>query len=511
MSITLRFDRNNLLQVCAALLLAAATSHASWAATLANATFDTDSYVFIGTNNEFQNGISTFTDNSGGVLDSLNNSHFNFGVIKFDDLSGIETVANGGPSKYLALETMQSGSGTFAFSVAGADIQNGYPTTSGSFNGPTGTADERLQWYFDNIKGDDATFGGYAGGADHIGVLEVAGGPTTYSLDVTAVVDAWLDGTVPNYGFGVWAVSTSAAQGADLDFASMENPITGGGYFGPRLTSIAVPEPASCAMLLVGIAGLAVRRSRFGGAAKLLSAVSLVVACGATSVSQAAVIPVVEDVMTSGFFTGTNLVRGYDADDRNAHRVSTDGAFGSVAAETVYLTFDPAQFAGFGGPVASAILTMQSTNGGFGGDASTGNPFTVSAHAVNADPLASITDDTNPGGPIDWVSFFNGNILPADPAALTAIEEFGPVTFDVTSVVNDWIAGTNTVFALAMTGKNDTSGNDFLHGFLNNSEAPGSTFLTVNVPEPTALVLSMAGLFGTVVAGGRRNRTVCSR
>jgi hypothetical protein len=262
---------------------------------------------------------------------------------------------------------------------------------------------------------------------------------------------------------------------------------------------------------MVGIAGLAFGRSRFSGAARWWSVLSLVVACGSASVSQAAVIPVVEDVMTSGFFTGTNLVRGYDADDRNVHRVSTDGAFGSVAAETVYLTFDAAQFAGYGGPVASAWLTMQSANGGFGGDASTGNPFTVSAHAVSADPLASITDDTNPGGPIDWVSFFNSNILPADPAALTAIEEFGAVSFDVTAVVNDWIAGTNTVFALAMTGKNDTSGNDFLHGFLNNSEAPGSTFLTVNVPEPTALVLSVAGLFGAVVACGRRTRIVCNR
>jgi hypothetical protein len=154
---------------------------------------------------------------------------------------------------------------------------------------------------------------------------------------------------------------------------------------------------------------------------------------------------------------------------------------------------------------------MQSAAGGFGGDASSGNPFTVSAHAVSADPLTSITDDTNPAGPIGWVSFFNNNILPADPAALTAIESFGPVTFDVTAVVNDWIAGTNTVFALAMTGKNDTSGNDFLHGFLNNSEAPGSTFLTVNVPEPAALLLSIVGLVGVVSALGCRCRVARGR
>ncbi len=248
----------------AGVLVAAITSSAtiSSAATLATATFDTDSYIFVGTNNEFQAGISTFTDYSLGVLDSLANGHFNFGVIKFDNLAGIQTVANGGPSKYLTLETMQAGTGTFAFSVAGADVHNGYPTTSGSFNGPAGSGDARLQWYFDNIKGDDPAYGGYAGGADHIGVLNVAGSPTTYSLDVTSVVDAWIDGTVPNFGFGVWAVSTSAAQGSDLDFAASESPALGNPYFGPRLTSVAVPEPATVGLVLVGVAAGAGALSR---------------------------------------------------------------------------------------------------------------------------------------------------------------------------------------------------------------------------------------------------------
>jgi hypothetical protein len=255
------FNLSRRLVLAASLFLAAMSQSAS-AAILANATFDTDSYIFIGTNNEFQTGISLFTDYSGGVLDSLANSHFNFGVVKFDNLAGLQTVANGGPSKFLTLETMQSGSGVFGVSVAGADIHNGYPTTSGSFNGPNGTADARLQWYFDNIKGDNASYGGYAGGADHLGVLNVAGMPATYSLDVTAVVDAWLDGSVPNYGFGLWAASTTGAQGADLDFASLENPLTGGGYFGPRLTSNAIPEPASVGLMLVGLAAWSLTRKR---------------------------------------------------------------------------------------------------------------------------------------------------------------------------------------------------------------------------------------------------------
>jgi hypothetical protein len=248
--------KTNHLRHCFAVagLMLAAISQSASAATLASATFDTDSYIFIGTNNSAQLGISSFTDYSGGVLDALANGHFNFGVIKFDNLAGIQTVANGGPSKFLTLETMQSGTGVFGVSVAGADFQTSYL--------PAGSGNPKLQWYFDNIKGDDAAYGGYAGGADHVGVLNVAGSPSVYSLDVTAVVDAWIDGSVPNYGFGLWAESTSAAQGSDLDFASMENPIVGGGYFGPRLTSVAIPEPATIGLVLVGLVGALVVRKR---------------------------------------------------------------------------------------------------------------------------------------------------------------------------------------------------------------------------------------------------------
>ncbi len=217
---------------------------------------------------------------------------------------------------------------------------------------------------------------------------------------------------------------------------------------------------------------------------------------------QAVTIPVQEDVMTSAFFGGTNRVRGYAGDFRNVHRVGSDAAF-DVGPETIYLTFDSADFTGLGGPVPQAILTMQSTEGGFGGDGGPGNPFVVSAHAVDTDPLTEITDDTNPGGPTDWLTYFNNNILPADAAALTSIDSFGPVTFDVTAVVNDWISGANTVFALAMTGKNEPNASGFLHGFLNNSENPGSTFLTI-VPEPTTLLLGGCCLLGCVLV--RRDR-----
>lgn len=216
--------------------------------------------------------------------------------------------------------------------------------------------------------------------------------------------------------------------------------------------------------------------------------------------AQAITINPAEDVMTSNFFIGDDRVRGYPADGRNAHRVSPDNPFGVTGAETIYISFD-FDFPGtFSGPILDATLTVQSVAGGFGADAGPGNPFTVSAHGVDADPLTNITDDTNPAGPIDWLTFLNNNVLPADPVALTVVDSFGTVTFNVTSLINDWISGTTPVQVIALTGKNETPGTEILHGFLNNTENPGATFLTVTVPEPStgallagaALVLALA-------------------
>src|SRR5690606_13936716 len=123
----------------------------------------------------------------------------------------------------------------------------------------------------------------------------------------------------------------------------------------------------------------------------------------------AAIAPV-EDVMASSFFQGTDTVRGYAGDARLTFRVSTNNPFGTTGAETIYLTFDSADFAGYTTPVSQALLTLTSVAGGFNADASSGSPFTVSAHAVSVDPLVNITDDTNPSGTINWLDFYHNNI-----------------------------------------------------------------------------------------------------
>ena len=226
----------------------------------------------------------------------------------------------------------------------------------------------------------------------------------------------------------------------------------------------------------------------------------------ASNNASALIVAIDEDVMTSGFFQGANTVRGYAGDNRVTHRVSTNNPFGTTAAETIYVTFDFDFVGTFAGPISQALLSVQSVAGGFGADAGPSNPFTVSAHAVDTNPLTAITDDTNPTGPIAWNDFFDNNIIASQPESSTVINGLGTFTFDVTSIVNDWISGANTAFAIALTGKNDTSGLDFLHGFANNTETPGSTFLNVTttqaIPEPASM--SLLGL--TIGAGALRRR-----
>jgi hypothetical protein len=215
--------------------------------------------------------------------------------------------------------------------------------------------------------------------------------------------------------------------------------------------------------------------------------------------SAAIVVAPNEDVMTSAFFQGADLVRGYDGDNRPTFRVSSTNAF-DAGPETIYLdfsNFNPSE-------IESAQLTMQSVSGGFGADAGSENPFLVSAHGVATNPFNIIIDDTNPGGTMSWDSFYSNQILPADAAAITSVEGFGAVTFDVTALVQIWEANPSAPRVIAMTAKNDIQeGNGFLHGFSNNSAAPGSSFLTVNaVPEPA--VGHLSGLAILAAMGWRR-------
>lgn len=244
-----------------ALLAAAATVIAGFAdgrvataAQLAAPTYDTDSYVFVGTNSFADSGVTITTDISGGLINP-GTVHLTFGVMKFDDLAGLTTKADGGPDKFLRLNVAAfPGPSTIGVSAAADDIESTYPSFMFPGN-PPGDESARLQWYMDNIKGDDASFGGYAGGARHLGVLEVDAAEA-YFLDVTETVDAWIDGSAPNHGFGLWGVEVAGGQGDTFDLASIESSA----FVSAGLVD-AVPEPASILLVLSALLALAWRRA----------------------------------------------------------------------------------------------------------------------------------------------------------------------------------------------------------------------------------------------------------
>ena len=154
-----------------------------------------------------------------------------------------------------------------------------------------------------------------------------------------------------------------------------------------------------------------------------------------------------EGVMTSGFFQGTDLVRGYAGDNRPTFRVSNNNPFMTAGAETIYLSFASFDPMAFTEPVSSAILSLTSVDGGFNANASATNPFLVSAHGVSSSPFNSIIDDTNASGTTDWVTFFDDEILTATDSV--SVDSFGVINFDVTDLVNDWISGNNGEFTTA--------------------------------------------------------------
>lgn len=191
------------------------------------ATYDVDSYMFVGLNSNSEWGLSVSQDYSEGIVGN-NNAHFIFANIQFGDLSGLKTKAQGGGDKFLRLSTYNfPGPSTIAVSIAKADIEaddgTGYPSPLFIGNGGLqGTNTDRLRWYMNNIKGDNATYGGYAGGAPHVGVFQINAAGTN-QLDVTAAVDSWISGERPNFGFGIWSAADAGEQGNTFDFVSLDN------------------------------------------------------------------------------------------------------------------------------------------------------------------------------------------------------------------------------------------------------------------------------------------------
>lgn len=214
------------------LLLAAATglaaSSVANAVVLADANFDTYSYVFMGTNSDTNPELKVSQENPSG--------HFMFSVVTFD-VSSLSTSGD----KYLSLQATGYSDGSL-----GATMD---PVGSGSINVGVLTADysdylvaaDKYAWFSANVATLSATTMSFTNS-------EVS------SLDVTASVNNWITGASSNYGFVFW--KEDAGQ---INLASSQ---ASSGYT-PALTSSAIPEPETFGALAGILAlGMAIARRR---------------------------------------------------------------------------------------------------------------------------------------------------------------------------------------------------------------------------------------------------------
>lgn len=174
--------------LCVSLLagLSASAGTAS-AQTVVENTFDTDSYLFVGTNNGLGTELTIGVDLSG-----IDVYHFNFAVIEFDDLSALGPTG----SKYLRFEIE---------SFSTTELVNGFPVITPKEDGTSTLKVVALQ----------ASYSDYLSAASkpdwydiHVGAMPAVAigsfsGQGPFDIEVTDAVNDWIAGTAPHYGFAL--------------------------------------------------------------------------------------------------------------------------------------------------------------------------------------------------------------------------------------------------------------------------------------------------------------------
>lgn len=205
------------------------------------------------------------------------------------------------------------------------------------------------------------------------------------------------------------------------------------------------------------------------------------------------------DYMTSGFFFGVNLIRGdQNPSTREVNRVTSTAPFG-VTGENAYFEFDFDPTA-FSGPVSEAFFRVETLAPGFFDTPSALNPAEISLHSLTADPLASI-DDNLASGPGSYIDFRDSQITTSSIISTTTIDGLGIFSWDITSLVNEWIANgdTNFSYTIGTSALLDTNPNTGV-AFINSSFEGLSGQLTprIVIPAPgAASLLAASGLLAT--------------
>ncbi|MEL6497554.1 MAG: PEP-CTERM sorting domain-containing protein [Planctomycetota bacterium] len=203
------------------------------------------------------------------------------------------------------------------------------------------------------------------------------------------------------------------------------------------------------------------------------------------------------DYMSSGFFfpSSLDLVRGEEANSiRSANRVSPEIISG-VTGENAYFSFDFDPSA-FSGPVPEAVIRVEVVPGFFA-DPTTTDPASVSIHSVASDPLATI-DQTIATGPSSFLDFRDTQITTSSIISTTDVTGLGVFDWDITALVNDWIANgdANNAFALGTSVLTDATGSTA--AFVNSTWTGLTDEVTariVVIPAPaSAALLGLGGL-----------------
>ncbi|MEM1011808.1 MAG: hypothetical protein AAGI46_06260 [Planctomycetota bacterium] len=214
--------------------------------------------------------------------------------------------------------------------------------------------------------------------------------------------------------------------------------------------------------------------------------------------AQVVTLDVDQDYMSSGFFFGPDFLRGQeDNSTRATNRATSNPVFG-VNGETAYFSFDFDPSA-FSGPVQSAVFRSTTVAPGFGlPEASVGDPAVISLHSLTADPLATV--DLADASTV--FAFRDAQITTSSIVATESITSLGLVEFDVTGLINTWIADAGATFDFTIGSSALLDQTEAAVAFVNSSftgllPTDVAPQLVITVPEPaTASLVAVAGLIG---------------
>jgi len=223
----------------------------------------------------------------------------------------------------------------------------------------------------------------------------------------------------------------------------------------------------------------------------LFAAAAFVPAASATI----ATIGVDQDYMSSGFFQ-SDFLRGESAGSNRASNRATSPVIFGVTGETAYFSFDfdPSQFTG---PIDEAIFRVESVTTGFFSDPTPAAPAEISIHSLTADPLASV-DQSLASGPGSWLEFRNDQITTSSIVSTTTVDGLGIFDWDITSLVNEWIANgdSNFSYTIGTSALLDPEGEAAV-GFVNSSWSGLTDEFTARIfviPSPGVGAVALAGV-----------------